>query len=97
MFGFGEVFNRKPRQFNYRPRYYDPEKEARERRRAELGLEPTVQTEPKPGDRLRGRKIMHEEEFAIDSRRRRKRTAVLATVILVLLALTFWLIMSIEF
>lgn len=27
---------RKPRQFNYNPRYYDPDKEAREQRRREL-------------------------------------------------------------
>ena len=36
MFGFRGVFNRKPRQFEYRPRYYDPEKERREQRRKEL-------------------------------------------------------------
>jgi hypothetical protein len=38
MFGFGGIFGRKPRQFDYRPRYYDAEKEAREqRKRAVLG------------------------------------------------------------
>jgi hypothetical protein len=29
----------KPRRFSYRPRYYNPEKEALERRKAEMGLE----------------------------------------------------------
>ncbi|HDO27195.1 MAG TPA: hypothetical protein ENH02_03675 [Bacteroidetes bacterium] len=28
----------KPKRFSYKPRYYDPEKERRERRKAELGL-----------------------------------------------------------
>lgn len=28
----------KPKQFSYRPLYYDPEKEAREKRKKELGL-----------------------------------------------------------
>ncbi len=28
----------KPKRFNYTPRYYDPDKEAEERRKAELGL-----------------------------------------------------------
>lgn len=36
MFGFRGVFNRKPRQFEYRPRYYDPEQERREQRKKEL-------------------------------------------------------------
>lgn len=36
MFGFGGVFGRKPRQFDYIPRYYDAEQEAREQRKREL-------------------------------------------------------------
>ena len=36
MFGFREIFNRKPRQFDYRPRYYDLETERREQRKKEL-------------------------------------------------------------
>ena len=35
MLGF-TPFKRHPNKFNYIPRYYDPEKEAREQRRAEL-------------------------------------------------------------
>ena len=31
---FGGHYNRKPRQFEYRPLYYDPEKEERERKKA---------------------------------------------------------------
>ena len=29
----------KPKRFNYKPRYFDPEKEALERRKAEMGVE----------------------------------------------------------
>lgn len=36
MFGFRGVFGRKPRQFDYKPRYYDAEKEAREQRKREV-------------------------------------------------------------
>ena len=35
---FGGHYNRKPRQFEYRPLYYDPEKEERERRRRLMKL-----------------------------------------------------------
>ncbi len=35
--GFGSFFSLpKPKKFNYIPRYYDPEKEEREKRRSEL-------------------------------------------------------------
>ncbi|MEG1635089.1 MAG: hypothetical protein RR141_05835 [Rikenellaceae bacterium] len=36
MFGFN---NKKPRQFNYKPRFYNPEEEERERRRRLSGIE----------------------------------------------------------
>lgn len=35
MLGLG-AFRRKPREFEYKPRFYDPEKEARDERRREL-------------------------------------------------------------
>ena len=40
MFGIGQSIRRKPRQFNYNPRYYDAEQEARNQRRIELGHAP---------------------------------------------------------
>ena len=36
MFGFNGVFGRKPRQFDYKPRYFDPEQERREQRKREV-------------------------------------------------------------
>lgn len=53
--GFFKV--NRPRQFNYTPRYYDPEKEARAQRRKELlGEDPLAdapQGEYKPGQYIR--------------------------------------------
>lgn len=47
MLGFKGVFARKPRQFDYKPRYYDPEKEARDQRRRELGIDPLGEADAK--------------------------------------------------
>lgn len=42
------MFHRpEPRRFNYIPRYYNPEKEALERRKAELGLDSNLSEEDK--------------------------------------------------
>jgi hypothetical protein len=42
---------KKPKKFSYRPRYYNPEKEAMERRKAEMGVE----NELTENERLRAR------------------------------------------
>ena len=54
MLGF-TPFKRHPNKFNYIPRYYDPEKEAREQRRAELRGERAEDAgrEYKPGQYIR--------------------------------------------
>lgn len=36
---FSFFYTKNPKRFNYKPWYYNPEKEAREKRKAELGLE----------------------------------------------------------
>ena len=36
MIGLGRVWGRKPRQFDYKPRYFDPEKERREIRKKQM-------------------------------------------------------------
>jgi hypothetical protein len=38
MLKFSFLQTRKPKQFEYKPRYYDPKKEAFEQRRKEMGL-----------------------------------------------------------
>ena len=63
----------KPRQFDYRPRYYDPEKEAREKRREELlGARPATEGEYVPGDMLRRRRMQRMMESEAGRRRGRK-------------------------
>lgn len=54
MLGFSP-FKKRANKFNYVPRYYDPEKEAREQRRAELYGERTEDTggEYRPGQYIR--------------------------------------------
>lgn len=42
---FSFFYTKAPKQFGYRPRYYNPEKEAREKRKAEMGLESELSKE----------------------------------------------------
>lgn len=51
----GFFYKHNPKKFNYIPRYYDPEKEAWEKKKAELGYDA---------------KLSHEEQFRAEMRRR---------------------------
>lgn len=70
------MFHRpEPRRFNYIPRYYNPEKEALERRKAELGLDSNLSEEDKLRLKMRkswGRVDSVDEEG--DRRRARYKT-----------------------
>ena len=55
MLGF-TPFKSHPNKFNYTPRYYDPEKEAREQRRAELRGERAGDGEYEPGKDIRAQR-----------------------------------------
>ena len=59
------MFHRpEPRKFNYIPRYYNPEKEAFERKKAELGLDSSLSEEEKLRVKMRkswGRGIEEEK------------------------------------
>lgn len=65
------MFHRpEPRRFKYTPRYYNPEKEALERRKAELGLDSNLTEEDKL--RLKMRKSWgHAESFDEEGDKRR--------------------------
>lgn len=72
----------KPRQFDYRPRYYDPEKEAREARRKELLGERLAEGEEYvPGELLRQRRMQR----MMDADRRRSRKRPVGVIFLVVL------------
>ena len=99
MFG-GRVFFRKPRQFNYKPRYYDPEREAREERRREI-LGDAAYTEEqlkamKPGQYIRENMRARRRHITrYDKGRRNTRGRSLGILIrLAVLALLFWWLFS---
>lgn len=94
MLGFKGIWNRKPRSFGYLPRYYDPVVEAKNKRRIELGLEPTDMKERKPGDLIRAKKELRGDQFDRESDQRSKRNIRLVFIVLGLLLLGGWLIWS---
>ena len=81
----------KPRQFNYIPRYYDPAKEAREQRRAELRGERSDDT----GEYTPGKYIRTQSEARQQSRAKRKSnvlggsTRIISLVVVMLLVFLF--------
>ena len=87
MFGIGQSLRRKPRQFNYNPRYYDAEQEARNQRRIELGHAPreVEGVERKPGDILRARseRRQQEAERNMASHRQSNKTRMLLVAVLI--------------
>ncbi|MDR2885920.1 MAG: hypothetical protein LBU95_03965 [Rikenellaceae bacterium] len=87
----------KPRGFNYKPRYFDPEKEAREERKREILGEPAPaaeagEQEEEPGDFIR-RRGFRRNSMGISSRvaEKRKTSTIRAVIALVMLvALLVW-------
>lgn len=84
----------KPRQFSYKPRFYDPEKEAREKRREELlGVRPAEGEEYVPGELLRRRRMQRMMEDATAARRKKQKGSglLLVAFIVLLIVAFFWL------
>lgn len=84
----------KPRQFSYKPRFYDPEKEARDKRREELlGVCPAEGEEYVPGELLRRRRMQRMMDDAAAARhKKRKGSGLLLVAFIVLLIAAFmWL------
>ncbi len=80
----GFFYKHKPKGFNYIPRYYDPEKEAWERKKAEAGLNTKLSHEEEL--RLQMRKKWGVEKNADDPRERRYkmiRTLVIVGLVVV--------------
>lgn len=87
MLGF-TPFKRHPNKFNYIPRYYDPEKEAREQRRAELRGERAEDTdrEYQPGQYIRTQREARDARRSNEEERGRIRVLKMAAgAVLVLL------------
>lgn len=97
MLGFG-AFRRKPRQFEYKPRYYDPEQEARNERRRELfGDDPehAHTGEYKPGEFIR-RDMLSRRGIGQRGRRTKKpkNTIMALFALLCLVALLLWILLT---
>ena len=96
MFGL-KVFSHKPREFNYKPRFYDPEKEAREERRREL-LGDAAYTEEelkdmKPGMYIRENMRMRRGYASKHTKERRERVMRRGMILLVILVvLLIWIL-----
>ncbi len=102
MFGFNGIFGAKPRRFDYRPRYYDLEQEAREQRKRDvLGDdyadkykdEEQLEAEKKaykPGAYIRN-SAMDRRGIERSPRNNGGRTQRLVIIGLVLVALAAWL------
>lgn len=85
MLGF-TPFKKHPNRFNYIPRYYDPEKEAREQRRAELRGERAGDGEYRPGQYIRNaREARSARRAATEDAGRTRILKMAAAAVLVLL------------
>lgn len=89
--GFFSPYKRHANQFSYTPRYYEPEKEAREQRRAELRGERSDDT----GEYTPGKYIRTQREAREQSRAKRKSnglggsTRFISLVVVMLLVFMF--------
>lgn len=89
--GFFSPYKRHANKFSYTPRYYDPEKEAREQRRAELRGERSDDT----GEYTPGKYIRTQSEARQQSRAKRKSnvlggsTRIISLVVVLLLVFLF--------
>ncbi|MCC8019034.1 MAG: hypothetical protein LIO85_04590 [Rikenellaceae bacterium] len=88
MIKFTAFRTQKPRQFNYIPRYYDPEAEAREERRKQvLGLTDEPGGEYVPGQYIRS----NMRRGMLDASKRKKSAAPARLLIMLVLAgIGFW-------
>ena len=95
---FKLVHTPKPRQFEYNPRFYDPEKEEREaRKRAVLGDSyegPDGPAEYKPGQYIQELRIRRGIIAERDKIHRKQRRSLRMIIMLVLLVLLGWWLMT---
>ena len=89
---FFSPYKRRANSFNYRPRYYDPDREEREQRRAELRGERSDDTEEyTPGKYIRTQRAARAERRAKDEGGSRMRMWMLGVGV-VLLALFLYIL-----
>ncbi len=80
----------KPKKFNYIPRYYDPDKEAWEQKKAEKGMDTKLSHEEQLRLQMRKRwKRASQEEIKAERRQKTLRAFVLVAVVLMLFYFIF--------
>ena len=91
--GFFTPYKRHANEFSYKPRFYDPDKEAREQRRAELrGERSDSNEEYTPGQYIRAKREAREMKLADQKRKSPKNSMRLITMAVVMI-LVFMLVM----
>ncbi|MCD8186968.1 MAG: hypothetical protein LUD68_11235 [Rikenellaceae bacterium] len=92
---------RKPRQFDYRPRYYDPAQEEREARKRELLGEDYQPAEGeqayKPGQYIRQMRIRRGIIADREKKQRQQRRTLRSIILLALLCAFAWWLMTADF
>lgn len=92
MIKFTAFRTQKPRKFNYIPRYYDPEQEAREERRKQvLGIVDEPGGEYVPGQYIRSGQMRSRIQGASKTRRKGSVGAVRFMLVLILAGIAMWL------
>ncbi|WP_294591879.1 hypothetical protein [uncultured Rikenella sp.] len=69
-------FGRKPRQFEYKPRYWDPEAEERKTRRRMILGDDYAEGEYRPGMYIRERRLLRMQEQERERAQRQKRNSI---------------------
>lgn len=97
MIKFTAFRTQKPRQFQYIPRFYDPERERREERRRELlgyGAEPIVEGEYTPGQYIRRNVAVRRGTDKSLHKRHNPSRPLRLVIFMVLLALAVWWVLA---
>ena len=94
--GFFSPYKRHANQFSYKPRFYDPDKEAREQRRAELrGERSDDSSEYTPGKYIRAKREAREAK-RVQQDKRKSNGGIVKFITMALLAiLLFFIVMVI--
>ena len=94
--GFFSPYKRHANQFSYKPRYYDPDKEAREQRRTELrGERSDDDSEYTPGKYIRAKREAREAKRAQQDKRKTNGGMVKFITMALLAVLLFFIVMVI--
>ncbi len=82
-------YKHKPRKFNYIPRYYDPDKEAWEKKKAELGYDAKLSHEEQLRMQMRSKWGTNKQEDPAERRNKMIRRIILGAFILFLFYFIF--------